>query len=146
MSERFACRVLGQHRSTQHKIARTRDDEAALTVGVTVNLHDAREAGKKPARCVSGCSDFRFLRIDIDGDRRICAAESPVVARISPELAGLGAPPSGVEHRRLRLVGEDFRRRPYVFQKRSCTGRRCQAARPTQSASVERSSATPCRA
>jgi len=31
VSERFACRVLGQHRSTQRKIARTADDEAALT-------------------------------------------------------------------------------------------------------------------
>ena len=30
-------------------------------------------------------------------------------------------------------------------RRRSCTGRKCQAARPTQSASVERSSATPCR-
>jgi putative transposase len=31
VSERFACRVLGQHRSTQRKIAKTPDDEAALT-------------------------------------------------------------------------------------------------------------------
>ena len=31
VSERFACRVLGQHRSTQRKIARTPDDEAALS-------------------------------------------------------------------------------------------------------------------
>ena len=34
MSERFACRVLGQHRSTQRKIARTPDDEAALTADI----------------------------------------------------------------------------------------------------------------
>lgn len=81
--------------------------------GVTVDLHDACEAGKMHERLLG----FSVLRIDIDGDRRICAAKRPVVARISPELAGLGAPPSGVEHRRLCLVGEDFRRRPYVFQK-----------------------------
>jgi putative transposase len=31
VSERFACRVLGQHRSTQRKVAKPRDDEAALT-------------------------------------------------------------------------------------------------------------------
>ena len=31
VSERFACRVLGQHRSTQRKAPRTADDEAALT-------------------------------------------------------------------------------------------------------------------
>lgn len=35
MSERRACRVLGQHRSTQRKIARTPDDEKALTAGIT---------------------------------------------------------------------------------------------------------------
>ncbi len=34
MSERFACRVLGQHRSTQRKIPTTRDDEAALTADI----------------------------------------------------------------------------------------------------------------
>lgn len=34
MSERFACRVLGQHRSTQRKIAQTPDDEAALTADI----------------------------------------------------------------------------------------------------------------
>jgi putative transposase len=34
VSERFACRVLGQHRSTQRKIAKTPDDEAALTADI----------------------------------------------------------------------------------------------------------------
>ena len=35
ISERFACRVLGQHRSTQRKIPRKPDDEAALTANIT---------------------------------------------------------------------------------------------------------------
>ena len=34
ISERFVCRVLGQHRSTQRKIAKTADDEAALTADI----------------------------------------------------------------------------------------------------------------
>jgi putative transposase len=34
VSERFACRVLGQHRSTQRKIPTTPDDEAALTADI----------------------------------------------------------------------------------------------------------------
>ena len=34
VSERFACRALGQHRSTQRKIAKTPDDEAALTADI----------------------------------------------------------------------------------------------------------------
>ena len=34
VSERFACRALGQHRSTQRKMATPRDDEAALTADI----------------------------------------------------------------------------------------------------------------
>jgi transposase InsO family protein len=34
VSERRACRVLGQHRSTQRKAAKTPDDEAALTADI----------------------------------------------------------------------------------------------------------------
>ena len=34
MSERFACRVLGQHRSTQRKVAVLVEDEAALTAAI----------------------------------------------------------------------------------------------------------------
>ena len=34
VSERMACRVLGQHRSTQRKALRTPDDEAALTADI----------------------------------------------------------------------------------------------------------------
>ena len=34
VSERLACRVLGQHRSTQRKEAKSRDDEAALTADI----------------------------------------------------------------------------------------------------------------
>jgi hypothetical protein len=34
VSERFTCRILGQHRSTQRKSPKPRDDEAALTADV----------------------------------------------------------------------------------------------------------------
>jgi putative transposase len=34
ISERFACRVLGQHRSTQRKVPRGRPDEEALTADI----------------------------------------------------------------------------------------------------------------
>jgi transposase InsO family protein len=43
VSERRACRVLGQHRSTQRKVARTPDDEARLTADI-VEL--ARQYGR----------------------------------------------------------------------------------------------------
>jgi hypothetical protein len=34
VSERFACRIFGQHRSTQRKIAKQPDDETALTADI----------------------------------------------------------------------------------------------------------------
>lgn len=34
VSERMACRVLGQHRSTQRKVPKGRADEAALTADI----------------------------------------------------------------------------------------------------------------
>ena len=34
MSERFACRAIGQHRSTQRKVPTASDDEAALTADI----------------------------------------------------------------------------------------------------------------
>ena len=43
VSERFACKVLGQHRSTQRKAPRAADDEAALT-GTIIEL--ARQYGR----------------------------------------------------------------------------------------------------
>ncbi len=43
VSERFACRVLGQHRSTQRRVSRAADDEAALTATV-IDL--ARQFGR----------------------------------------------------------------------------------------------------
>ena len=43
MSERRICRVLGQHRSTQRKVPRGRDDEEALTADI---IALAREYGR----------------------------------------------------------------------------------------------------
>ena len=42
VSERFACRVIGQHRTTQRLVPKTADDEAALTADIiTALLHQA---------------------------------------------------------------------------------------------------------
>ena len=43
VSERFACRVLGQPRATQRKVPETADDEAALTADI-IDL--ARQYGR----------------------------------------------------------------------------------------------------
>ncbi len=50
VSERFACKVLGQHRSTQRKVAGAADDEAALTAAI-VEL--ARQYGRYGYRRVT---------------------------------------------------------------------------------------------
>jgi putative transposase len=43
VSERIACKVLEQHRSTQRKVPRTADDEAALTAAI---IDWARQYGR----------------------------------------------------------------------------------------------------
>ena len=43
VSERFACKVLGQHRSTQRKAPEMADDEAALTAAI---IELARQYGR----------------------------------------------------------------------------------------------------
>ena len=50
VSERFACRVLDQHRSTQRKAPETADDEAALTAAI---IELARQYGRYGYRRVT---------------------------------------------------------------------------------------------
>jgi hypothetical protein len=76
-----------------------------LWIGVVaIDLQDALEAGKmaeQPLGFAVGC-------IDIGDAGRIETAPRPVVGGIGPELAGLGAPSTGIEHRHRRLVGEQL--------------------------------------
>ena len=51
VSERRACRVLGQHRSTQRKVPRGRSDEEQLTEDIIVL---ARDYGRYGYRMVTG--------------------------------------------------------------------------------------------
>ena len=50
VSERFACRVLGQHRSAQRKVPRGRDDEETLTTDI---IALAREYGRHGYRRIT---------------------------------------------------------------------------------------------
>lgn len=50
VSERFACRVLGQHRSTQRKVAKPRTDEVALTTDIVAL---AEQYGRYGYRCIT---------------------------------------------------------------------------------------------
>lgn len=53
VSERRICRVLGQHRSTQRKVPRVADDEAALTEDI---IELARQYGRYGYRRVTATS------------------------------------------------------------------------------------------
>jgi putative transposase len=44
VSERIACKVLEQHRSTRRKVPRTADDEAALTADIIALAKQSGEA------------------------------------------------------------------------------------------------------
>jgi putative transposase len=51
VSERLACRVLGQHRSAQRKIPTTPDDEAALTADIVALATQYGRAIAASRRC-----------------------------------------------------------------------------------------------
>ena len=53
---------------------------------------------------------FAVGRVDIGHAGRVPSTPGPIVPRVGPQLAGLGPPASGIEHRRRRLVGEQLLR------------------------------------
>src|SRR6185437_13293679 len=70
-----------------------------------VDLQDTREAlemADRTFRRAVGC-------INIGNTGRIGSAPWPVVGGIGPELAGFGAPATGIQYRRRRLVGKQSR-------------------------------------
>lgn len=98
-----------------------------LWVGiVAIDLQDALEAGEmaeQPLGFAVGC-------IDVGDAGRIEAAPGPVVGGISPELAGLGAPSTGIEHRHRRLVGEQLGSRAKHSEKALMQGAQMEGGMP----------------
>jgi putative transposase len=82
VSERTACRVLGQHRSTQRKVARTADDEAALTADV-VEL--ARRYGRYGYRRIAALLRTAGWRVNRKRVERIWRREGPKVPAKQPK-------------------------------------------------------------
>jgi hypothetical protein len=78
--------------------------------GVAVDLENALEAGKMRDRL----RRRPVGRIDIGDRRRVGSAPGAIVSGVGPELPGLGASSAGIEHRRRRLVSEQFRGRAQV--------------------------------
>jgi hypothetical protein len=85
-------------------------------------------------------------RIEVSYARRIGPAPRAIIACVGPELADLGTPAAGIDTGAVVSSANSLVEVFKVASRRSCTGRSKQAARPTQSANVERSSMMPCRA
>ncbi len=82
VSERRACRTLGQHRSTQRKIPRGRDDEAALTADI-VEL--ARQYGRYGYRRVAALLRHAGWRVNDKRVERIWRREGLKVPSKQPK-------------------------------------------------------------
>jgi hypothetical protein len=78
VSERFACRVLGQPRATQRKEPRTADDEAALTQDI---IALAREYGRYGYRRITALLRDELLHGEIFYTLQEAATASHVEGR-----------------------------------------------------------------
>jgi transposase InsO family protein len=82
VSERFACKVLGQHRSTQRKAPRMADDEAALRESI-VDL--ARQYGRHGHRRITALLRAEGWRCNHKRVERIWQAEGLKVPARQPK-------------------------------------------------------------
>ena len=89
VSERRACAALGQHRSTQRKIPRGRDDEDRLTAD-TIAL--ARQYGRYGYRKIAGLLGQAGWLVNDKRVERIWRREGLKVAGNNPSAAGCGWP------------------------------------------------------
>ena len=82
VSERTACQVLGQHRSTQRKVARSPDDEAALTADI---IELARRYGRYGYRRVAALLRQAGWRVNRKRVERIWRREGLKVPAKQPK-------------------------------------------------------------
>jgi transposase InsO family protein len=86
VSERLACRVLGQHRSTQRKMPTTPDDEAALTADI---IALARQYGRYGYRRVTALLRPAGWLVNHKRVERIWRREGPKVPPQQPKRGRL---------------------------------------------------------
>src|SRR6202453_5002346 len=81
---------------------------AAIGAGVEawISKNFRRTCGQKHGRPFM----FAVGLVDIGNAGRLRTSPGPVVAGVGPELASLGFASARIEHRRPRLVGEEFDR------------------------------------
>jgi putative transposase len=86
VSERFACKVLGQHRSTQRRQPKTADDEVALTGAV---VERARQYGRYGYRRITALLRAEGWRVNHKRVERIWRAEGLKVPARQPKRGRL---------------------------------------------------------
>ena len=86
VSERRACRVLGQHRSTQRKIPRGRPDEDVLTKAI---IALASEYGRYGYRRVWGLLTMQGWRVSMSRIERVWKGEGLKVPQKQPKRGRL---------------------------------------------------------
>ena len=87
VSERLACRVLGQHRSTQRKTPRGRADDAALIADIVAL---ATEYGRYGYRRITAMPRAAGWAVNVKRVERIWRLEGLKVPGNSPRKAGTG--------------------------------------------------------
>ena len=103
---------------------------------VGVHLENAAEPRERP----DGMLGAAARGVEIDHGGRIGTGPGPVVARDRPEIAGLGPPAPGIEHRRPGLVHEQLGRalRDARAAARAGAGARRRRGRPSPPGSSDR--------
>jgi putative transposase len=86
VSERFVCRVLGQHRSTQRKVSKRADDEAALTASI---IELARQFGRYGYRRITALLRTEGWHTNHKRVERIWRAEGLKVPQRQPKRGRL---------------------------------------------------------
>jgi putative transposase len=86
VSERFACRVLGQQRSTQRKVPTTPDDEAALTADI---IALATQYGRYGYRRIAALLEWAGWAVNLKRVERIWRREGLKVPQKQPKRGHL---------------------------------------------------------
>ena len=86
VSERFACRVLGQHRSTQRKVPKDRADEAVLTADIVAL---ATQYGRYGYRRITAMLHAAGWTVNVKRVERIWRREGLKVPQKQPKKARL---------------------------------------------------------
>jgi hypothetical protein len=96
---------MGPAKSQPWPVIRCHADQAT-EAGIAIDLEQSTEALQVAGRVLT----FAILTIDIGSRWMAWPTPRPIVDRIAPQPPGLGASPSGVQHRQRRVIGEHLGR------------------------------------